>query len=78
MFLVSAPPDQTVTANKDKEQHGNSSQKDLAVIAGLLLLSSVPASFSFDELKMTPSCLLFVILSICLHLRSFSPSHFSG
>lgn len=36
LFLVSAPPDQTVTANKDKEQHGDSSQKDLAVIAGLL------------------------------------------
>lgn len=32
---VSASPDQTVTANKDKEQHGNSTQKDLAVIAGL-------------------------------------------
>lgn len=32
LFLVSA--DQTATANKDKEQHGNSSQKDLAVIAG--------------------------------------------
>ncbi|XP_032371956.1 contactin-associated protein-like 5 [Etheostoma spectabile] len=28
--------DQTVTANKDKEQHGNSTQKDLAVIAGVV------------------------------------------
>ncbi|KAF1382919.1 hypothetical protein PFLUV_G00148820 [Perca fluviatilis] len=28
--------DQTVTANKDKEQHGNSTQKDLAVIAGVI------------------------------------------
>ncbi|TKS67665.1 Contactin-associated protein-like 5 [Collichthys lucidus] len=28
--------DQTVTANKDKEQHGNRTQKDLAVIAGVV------------------------------------------
>ncbi|XP_075967203.1 contactin-associated protein-like 5 [Anarhichas minor] len=28
--------DQTVTANKDKEQHGSSTQKDLAVIAGVV------------------------------------------
>lgn len=35
LFLVSAFPDQAVTANKDKEQRGNGSQKDLAVIAGL-------------------------------------------
>ncbi|XP_074513894.1 contactin-associated protein-like 5 [Sebastes fasciatus] len=28
--------DQTVTANKDKEQHGNGTQKDLAVIAGVV------------------------------------------
>ncbi|TNN04430.1 hypothetical protein fugu_001459 [Takifugu bimaculatus] len=28
--------DQTATANKDKEQHGSSSQKDLAVIAGVV------------------------------------------
>lgn len=34
LFLVCVSADQTATANKDKEQHGNSSQKDLAVIAG--------------------------------------------
>uniref|UniRef100_A0A8P4K725 Contactin associated protein-like 5a n=1 Tax=Dicentrarchus labrax TaxID=13489 RepID=A0A8P4K725_DICLA len=28
--------DQTVTANKDKEKHGNGTQKDLAVIAGVV------------------------------------------
>ncbi|XP_068560736.1 contactin-associated protein-like 5 [Cebidichthys violaceus] len=33
---ASAPPDQTVTANKDKEQRGGSTQKDLAVIAGVV------------------------------------------
>lgn len=33
-FLASVSADQTATANKDKEAHGNSSQKDLAVIAG--------------------------------------------
>lgn len=35
LFLFSALPDQAVTANKDKEPHGNGTQKDLAVIAGL-------------------------------------------
>lgn len=59
-FLVSVSADQTATANKDKEQQGGSSQKDLAVIAG---------GFSSSSLQ-NDSQLIFAHF---LHLTSFFP-----
>lgn len=66
-FFVSASPDQTVTANKDKEQHGNRTQKDLAVIAGL----SFPPLCCFIFLWLIENDSQLFILCICLHLHSF-------
>lgn len=84
VFFLS-PPDQTVTANKDKEQHGGSTQNDLAVIAGLFfslllcfifscLIENEPQLFVICHSLRLPSIL--ILFSWSLDNTALALAHF--